>query len=405
MTSVRMRGRSVTCRPMPHAALDGLLVADFSRVLAGPLCTQTLGDLGADVVKVERPETGDDTRQWGPPFVDEGSTYYLGLNRNKRSLVLDLRDETDNALAQELCARADVVLESFRPGAMERLGLGYAAVRSRNPGVIYTSISAFGSGEPTRGLPGYDLLVQAMSGYMSITGAPDGHALKPGTALADMLTGLYATIGTLAALQARERSGTGQHVEVSLMDSALASLLNLGSSFLNTGVVPGRSGNRHPSIAPYETFAAADRDIALAGGNDVIFERLCGVLGRPELAHDPRFATNADRVGNREALGAELEAAFAGDTAEAWAERLNAAGVPAGPVNDVGEAFALAERLGLEPVAELDGVRTARSPLRLSETPARSRLRPPRLGEHDGELRAWLSRPEPPAPGGSTSGA
>jgi len=390
---------------MPDAALQGLLVADFSRVLAGPLCTQTLGDLGADVVKVERPGTGDDTRQWGPPFVAEGSTYYLGLNRGKRSLVLDLRDPEDNALAQELCARADVVLESFRPGAMDRLGLGYEAVRERNPGVVYTSISAFGSGEATRELPGYDLLVQAMSGYMSITGAADGHALKPGTALADMLTGLYATIGTLAALQARERSGTGQHVEVSLMDSALASLLNLGSSFLTTGTVPSRSGNRHPSIAPYETFAAADRDIALAGGNDAIFERLCGVLGRPELATDPRFATNADRVGNRDALGAELEAAFAGDTAAAWAERLNAAGVPAGPVNDVGEAFALAERLGLEPVTELEGVRTTRSPLRLSATPAEPARRPPRLGEHDAELRAWLSRPAPPAPGGSTSGA
>ncbi len=391
---------------MPDAALQGLLVADFSRVLAGPLCTQTLGDLGADVVKVERPGTGDDTRQWGPPFIEEGSTYYLGLNRNKRSLVLDLRDPRDNALAQELCARADVVLESFRPGAMDRLGLGYDAVRDRNPGVIYTSISAFGSGEATRGLPGYDLLVQAMSGYMSITGAADGHALKPGTALADMLTGLYATIGTLAALQAREQSGAGQQVEVSLMDSALASLLNLGSSFLNTGVVPGRSGNRHPSIAPYETFAAADRDIALAGGNDVIFQRLCGVLGRPELATDPRFVTNAERVGNREALGAELEAAFAGDTADAWAERLNAAGVPAGPVNDVGEAFALAERLGLEPVADVGGVRTTRSPLRLSDTPAVPGLRPPRLGEHDAELREWLSRPPAPrAPGGSTSGA
>ncbi len=378
---------------MPDAALRGLLVADFSRVLAGPLCTQTLGDLGADVVKVERPGTGDDTRQWGPPFVAEGSTYHLGLNRNKRSLVLDLRDPGDNALAVELCARADVVLESFRPGAMDRLGLGYDAVSERNPSVVYTSISAFGSGEATRALPGYDLLIQAMSGYMSITGDPDGDALKPGTALADMLTGLYATIGTLAALQARERSGRGQHVEVSLMDSALASLLNLGSSYLNTGAVPARKGNRHPSIAPYETFAAADRPLALAGGNDAIFERLCGVLGRPELAGDPRFATNAERVGHREELAAELEAAFAGDTAAAWAERLNAAGVPAGPVNDVGEAFGLAEQLGLEPVSELDGVRTTRSPLRLSATPAAMRLRPPRLGEHDAELREWLRRP------------
>ena len=378
---------------MPDAALAGLLVADFSRVLAGPLCTQTLGDLGADVVKVERPGTGDDTRQWGPPFVEAGSTYYLGLNRSKRSLALDLRDPADNALARELCARADVVLESFRPGAMDRLGLGYDAVRADNPGVVYTSISAFGSGEATRDLPGYDLLVQAMSGYMSVTGTPDGPATKPGTALADMLTGLYATIGTLAALQARARTGAGQHVEVSLMDSALAALLNLGSSFLNTGQIPGRSGNRHPSIAPYETFRAADRPLALAGGNDAIFERLCGVLERPDLAADPRFASNAERVAHRDALAAELESAFAADTAEAWSARLNAAGVPAGPVNDVAEAFALAAHLGLEPIVELDGVPGARSPLRLSVTPVQPSRRPPRLGEHDEQLRDWLSSP------------
>lgn len=378
---------------MAEAALGDLLVADFSRVLAGPLCAQTLADLGADVIKVERPGSGDDTRQWGPPFVDQGSTYYLGLNRGKRSLALDLRDLSDRRLARELCARADVVLESFRPGTMQRLGLGYETVREDNPAVVYTSISAFGSGEPARDLPGYDLLVQAMSGYMSITGESGGRPLKPGTALADMITGLYATIGTLAALEARRATGAGQLVEVSLIDSALASLLNLGSSFLNTGEVPGRLGTQHPSIAPYETFRTADRDIALAGGNDAIFERLCEVLGRPGLARDPRFATNAARVEHRAQLAAELETAFAADRAEAWAERLNAAGVPAGPVNDVGEAYAFAERLGLQPVVELEGVRTARSPLRMLGTPIRPRRRPPRLGEHDAELRAWLSSP------------
>lgn len=378
---------------MAEAALGDLLVADFSRVLAGPLCAQTLADLGADVIKVERPGSGDDTRQWGPPFVDQGSTYYLGLNRGKRSLALDLRDLSDQRLARELCARADVVLESFRPGTMQRLGLGYETVREDNPAVVYTSISAFGSGEPARDLPGYDLLVQAMSGYMSITGESGGRPLKPGTALADMITGLYATIGTLAALEARRATGAGQLVEVSLIDSALASLLNLGSSFLNTGEVPGRLGTQHPSIAPYETFRTADRDIALAGGNDAIFERLCEVLGRPGLARDPRFATNAARVEHRAQLAAELETAFAADRAEAWAERLNAAGVPAGPVNDVGEAYAFAERLGLQPVVELEGVRTARSPLRMLGTPIRPRRRPPRLGEHDAELRAWLSSP------------
>jgi crotonobetainyl-CoA:carnitine CoA-transferase CaiB-like acyl-CoA transferase len=377
---------------MAPTALDGLLVADFTRVLAGPLCTQTLADLGADVVKVERPGTGDDTRQWGPPFVAEGSTYHLGLNRGKRSLTLDLRDPDDLALARELAARADVLLESFRPGTMDRLGLGWETLRAANPRLVYTSISAFGSGEAARELPGYDLLVQAMCGYMSVTGSPDGHPLKPGTALVDMLTGLYATIGTLAALRARDHAGAGQHVEVSLLDSGLAALLNLGSSFLNTGAVPGRSGNRHPSIAPYETFAAADRDLALAGGNDAIFARLCDVLDRPDLAADARFATNEARVAHREALAAELEAAFAARPAADWAERLNAAGVPAGPVNDVGEAYAFAEALGVEPVLELpDGVRAARSPLRLDGTPVRPGRRPPRLGEHDADLRAWLA--------------
>jgi len=378
---------------MARTALDGLLVADFSRVLAGPLCSQNLGDLGADVIKVERPGAGDDTRQWGPPFVAEGSTYYLSLNRNKRSLVLDLRDPADLELARVLCTRADVVLESFRPGTMERHGLGYETVRERNPGVVYTSISAFGSGPATRELPGYDLLVQAMCGYMSITGEPDGRPMKPGTALIDMLTGLYATIGTLAALQARARDGHGQHVEVSLMDTGLAALLGLASSYLNTGEVPHRSGNRHPSIAPYETFAAAGGDLAIAGGNDAIFERLCDVLERPALARDPRFATNAARVAHRDELAAELEAALARRPAAEWAERLNAAGVPAGPVNDVAQGFALAERLGIGPVLELDGVRTTRSPLRLSRTPVRGERRPPRLGEHDAELRTWLSRP------------
>ncbi len=385
---------------MTDAALDGLLIADFTRVLAGPLCTQNLGDLGAEVVKVERPGTGDDTRQWGPPFVAEGSTYHLGLNRNKRSLTLDLRDGADQALAAELCARADVVIESFRPGTMDRLGLGYETVAAANPRVVYTSISAFGSGEATRDLPGYDLLVQAMCGYMSITGDPDGRPTKPGTALIDMLTGLYATIGTLGALHARERTGRGQRVEVSLMDTGLAALLNLGSSFLHTGEVPTRTGNRHPSIAPYETFRAADQDLAVAGGNDAIFERLCAAIGRPGLAEDERFATNAARVRHREELATELEASFTTRHAADWAQDLNAAGVPAGAVNDIGEAFALAERLELGSVLELaDGVRSTRSPLRLGDTPVTARRRPPRLGEHDAELRDWLSSDDPPAGG------
>ncbi len=376
---------------MANGALDGLVVADFARVLAGPLCSQNLADLGADVIKVERTGAGDDTRQWGPPFVEEGSTYFLGLNRGKRSVELDLKDEADLGLARELCRRADVVLESFRPGTMDRLGLGYEAVSAANPGVVYTSISAFGSGEAVRDLPGYDLLVEAMSGYMSVTGEADGRAIKPGTAIADLVCGLYATIGTLAALRERDRSGTGQHVEVTLMHSALAMLLNLGSSFLNTGEVPTRLGNRHPSIAPYQTFPTADDDLAVAVGNDAIFERFCEAVGLPELPADERFSENSARVRHLEELDGLLLPALAARGAAEWSPLLAQAGVPAGPVNDVAAAYGFAEELGIEPIVELDGVRSARSPLGLGRTPVAYSRRPPRLGEHSEEIRAWLS--------------
>jgi crotonobetainyl-CoA:carnitine CoA-transferase CaiB-like acyl-CoA transferase len=373
-------------------ALQAILVADLSRVLAGPLCTMTLGDLGADVVKVERPDGGDDTRTWGPPFVDEGATYYLGLNRNKRSVTLDFKVAGDLDLARELCARADVVIESFRPGTSDRLGLGYDDIARGNPGVVYCSISAFGSGERAAALPGYDLLLQAMSGLMSVTGEAGGRPLKVGAPVIDVMCGLYATIGVLAALRARERDGHGQRVEVSLMDTALAALLNQASAHVNTGVVPGRLGNRHPSIAPYETFAAADGDFAVAVGNDAIFARLCAVIGRPELADDERFATNATRLTHRDELGRELDAAFAAAPAAEWVAALGAAGVPAGPINDIADAFAFAADLGLQPVDETDGVRTVRSPLRLDATPATVSRRPPRLGEHSDEIRAWLGQ-------------
>jgi crotonobetainyl-CoA:carnitine CoA-transferase CaiB-like acyl-CoA transferase len=380
-------------------ALDGILVADLSRVLAGPLCAMTLGDLGAEVIKVERPDGGDDTRHFGPPFVDEGATYYLGLNRNKRSVALDLKDPADVALARRLCERADVVIESFRPGTIERLGLGHADVQATNPRVVYCSISAFGAGERAATLPGYDLLLQAMSGLMSVTGEPDGRPLKVGAALIDMICGLYASSAILAALHARGRTGRGQRVEVSLMDSALAALLNQGSGFLGAGAVPGRLGNRHPSITPYETFTAADGDFAVACANDAMYRRLCAAVGRPELADDERFATNRERVARRDELVAELEATFATAPAAEWVARLGDAAVPAGAINDVAEAYALAEELGLEPVVEVDGVRTTRSPMRLGETPATVRRRPPRLGEHDAEIRAYLAGDGPTPPG------
>ena len=380
---------------MSDGALDGLLVADFSRVLAGPLATMTLADLGADVVKVERPGSGDDTRAWGPPFVAEGSTYYLGLNRNKRSVVLDLSDEGDRELARRLALRADVLVESFRPGLMARWGLDHETLAAEHPGLVYCSITAFGAGAGA-GLPGYDLLLQAMSGLMSVTGEPEGRPLKVGAALIDMVCGLHATIGILAALQARTQTGTGQRVEVSLMESGLSSLLNQASAHLLSGAVPGRLGNRHPSIAPYETFEASDGSFALAVGNDAIFARLCEAIGRPELATDERFATNADRLTHIDELGELLSTAFAADTTAAWIDRLTGGGVPAGPINDVPAAFALAAKLGLDATAEVsppdgDPLRLAAPPIRLSGTPSAVRRPPPRLGEHSDEIRDWLS--------------
>jgi crotonobetainyl-CoA:carnitine CoA-transferase CaiB-like acyl-CoA transferase len=372
--------------------LDGILVADFSRVLAGPLATMTLADLGADVVKVERPGAGDDTRSWGPPYVEEGATYYLGLNRGKRSVALDLADPADLALARELAARADVLVESFRPGTMSRLGLDLDELRREHPRLVTCTISAFGTGEAARALPGYDLLLQAMGGIMSVTGDPDGLPTKTGTALVDMLCGLFAANGILAALRARDRDGAGQHVEVSLLDTSLAGLLNLASGYLNAGVVPGRMGNDHPSIVPYGTYEAADGPFALAVGSDGLFARLCRELGRPDLAEDERFATNTARLQHRDELGEQLGAAFAAAGAAEWVARLRAAGVPAGPVNDVAQAFAFAESLDLEPVDETGGVRTVRSPIRMDRTPTRVARRPPRLDEHGDDIRAWLAQ-------------
>src|SRR5215218_318485 len=337
------------------APLDGILVADFSRVLAGPLAAMLLGDLGADVVKVERPDGGDDTRHWGPPWRDDEATYYLGLNRNKRSLALDLGDPGDVELARRLAGRADVLIESFRPGLMERWGLDGETLRASNPGLVTCSVTAFGTGEEARTLPGYDFLAQAMGGLMSVTGEADGRPLKVGAAVVDLVCGLLAVIGIQAALTERERTGRGRHVEVSLMDAALLSLLNQGSAWVLGGVVPRRRGNRHPSITPYETFDAADRPLAVAVGNDRQFTRLCEALGLSELPADPRFASNSGRVAHAAELAQLLEAVLGERPADDWFEVLRAAAVPAGPINDVAEAFALAESLGMEPVREAGG--------------------------------------------------
>jgi crotonobetainyl-CoA:carnitine CoA-transferase CaiB-like acyl-CoA transferase len=375
------------------APLDGILVADFSRVLAGPLAAMLLGDLGADVVKVERPDGGDDTRAWGPPWRGEEATYYLGLNRNKRSLALDLGDPRDVELARRLAGRADVLIESFRPGLMERWGLDGDTLRAANPGLVTCSITAFGTAsEDARALPGYDFLAQAMGGLMSVTGEQDGRPLKTGAAVVDLVCGLLAAVGIQAALAERGRTGRGRHVEVSLMDAALMSLLNQGSAWVLGGVVPHRRGNRHPSITPYETYETADRPIALAVGNDRLFGRLCDALGLPELPADERFATNSARVAHADELAELLEAVLRTRPADDWFDALRAAAVPAGPINDVAEAFALAESLGMEPVREAGGYPLPAPPLRLDGERPEIRRPPPRLDEHGDELRQWLRR-------------
>lgn len=376
-------------------SLAGVLVADFSRVLAGPYATMLLADLGAEVVKVERPGAGDDTRAWGPPHADGEATYYLGVNRNKRSIALDLTDPSDVDIARDLATRADVLVENFRPGTMERMGLGYDRLRKDNPRLVYCSITGFGSGAGAS-LPGYDLLVQAVGGLMSVTGEPDGPGTKTGVAVVDVITGLHAALGVLAALRHRDRTGEGQRVEVSLLSSLLSALVNQASGYVSAGVVPGRMGNSHPSIAPYEVFEARDRPIAVAVGNDRQFQALCAVVGRPDLAQDPRFATNTSRVAARGALAASLSETFSSRTADDWFEALTAAGVPCGPINDVAAAFGLAESLGLDPVVEIADprrdapVRQVANPIRLGDTPPAYRLAPPRLDEDGAWVREML---------------
>ncbi|MFB6841345.1 CaiB/BaiF CoA transferase family protein [Streptomyces sp. NPDC056361] len=375
-------------------ALSGIVVADFGRVLAGPYMTMLLADLGANVIKIERPGSGDDTRAWGPPFAGGEATYFLGVNRNKRSVSLDLADPEDLAAARAIVDGADVLVENFRPGTMERLGLGYEDVRKSNPGLVYCSVTGFGTAEGAR-LPGYDLLVQAMGGLMSVTGEPDGTGTKAGVALVDVITGLHAGLGVLAALRHRDRTGRGQRVEVSLLTSLLSALTNQAAAHLGAGVVPRAMGNRHPSIAPYEVFEARDRPLVLAVGNDRQFRNLCDRIGRPELADDPRFATNTARVAHREDLVTALAAPLATRTADDWFEELTAVGVPCGPINDLAAAFDLADRLGLAPrVPEsAAGPGQVAHPIRLDATPPSYRAAPPRLGEHTDDLLATLGRP------------
>jgi crotonobetainyl-CoA:carnitine CoA-transferase CaiB-like acyl-CoA transferase len=364
------------------AGLQGLRVLDFSRVLAGPFATMLLADFGADVLKVERPGAGDDTRAWGPPYDDTGTaSYFLAVNRNKRSIALDLTDADDVRRARELAAEADVVVENFRPGVMERFGLGEAELRRRNRALIYCSITGFGDGAGAA-LPAYDLVIQALGGLMSITGPADGEPQKVGVAVVDVFAGLFATVGILTALHHRHHTGEGQVVSVDLLCSLLAGLVNQAAAYTTAGVVAGRMGNAHPSIAPYELFAAADGELVLAIGNDRQFGTLCEVLGVPELAADPAYATNERRNLGRLRLRETLERQLARRQVGHWVRELSDAGVPAGAVNDIAGAFDLAERLGLDPIVELprhDGatVRLPRNPVRLSASPATYRTAPP----------------------------
>jgi crotonobetainyl-CoA:carnitine CoA-transferase CaiB-like acyl-CoA transferase len=377
--------------------LAGLLVADFSRILAGPYATMLLADMGAEVVKVEGPG-GDDTRTWQPPVRDGISTYYLSVNRNKRSVALDLKDSGDLTLAHELARRADVFIENFKPGGLARFGLDYGAVSAGNPAVVYASISGFGSGPKGASLPGYDLIVQAVSGLMSVTGDPEGEPYRAGVAVFDVISGLHATIGILAALNHRQETGRGQHVEISLLASAMSGLVNQTGAFVAGGVVPFRMGNSHPSLFPYEPLPCADGELIITAGNDIQFRKLAQVLGVPGLPDDPRFGRNEDRTANRDELRPLLVERLRTRPTMEWFRELSAAGVPCGPINTVDQGVAFADEVGLDPVVVVGhgdaAVPSVRHPIRFSATPASYRLPPPALDEHGEEIRRWLAGPE-----------
>jgi len=386
-------------------ALSHLRVLDLSRVLAGPWASQVLADLGAEVIKVERPGAGDDTRAWGPPWLRDArgaetreSAYFASTNRGKRSITLDLSRPEGQAIVRRLAERADVLLENYKVGALARHGLGYDDLARLNPRLVYCSITGFGQSGPYRDRPGYDFLIQAMGGLMSVTGEPDGAPgggpMKVGVAVADILTGMYATTAVLAALAHRERSGRGQHIDLALLDVQVAMLANQAEAYLATGRAPKRLGNAHPSIVPYQAFETKNGRLVLAVGNDGQFARLCEVVGRPELARDPRFATNASRVEHRGELVRELAPLLAARATGAWLDALDAAGVPCGPINDLAQVFddPQVRHRGLRievPHRRCGTVPVVASPIRLSATPVRHGA-PPLLGEHTRDVLVEL---------------
>ncbi|WGL52412.1 CoA transferase [Nocardioides sp. BP30] len=382
--------------------LAGIVVADLSRVLAGPYCTMLLADMGALVIKVESPG-GDDTRGWAPPRLGEESTYYLSVNRNKHSIALDLKSPEDLAVVRRIIDRADVLVENFKPGGLVKYDLDYESLRISRPDLVYTSISGFGTG-PGADLPGYDLLAQAVSGMMDLTGYADGEPLRVGVALFDVITGLHAATGILAALRDRERSGLGQHVELNLLMSALSGLVNQTGAYAAAGVVPTRMGNEHPSLYPYGPFPARDKEMIVAVGNDAQFASLCVCLGIPEAAVDARFATNASRNGHREPLRALLVERLMTRDAADWFTLLKAAGVPAAPILTVAEGTRFAEDLALDPIVSSGtpqrSIPTVRNPIGFSRSRLDYPIAPPLLDGDHAEVLAWLERTPPrrPAP-------
>jgi glutaryl-CoA transferase len=382
---------STTVAPAP---LAGVKVVDLSRILAGPLCTMVLADLGADVVKVERPGEGDDTRHWGPPFAGDDAAYFLSLNRNKRSVTADLGDPDGVALVRRLASAGDVLIENFRPGLMARFGLALDDLREANPRLVTCSLTAFGADAvETTSRPGYDIIVQALSGLMSVTGDRAGDPTKAGVALLDVISGLYAAVGVLAALRERDVTGRGRHVSVSLFDASVAAMVNQAANYLIGGVVPERMGTAHPNIVPYQSFHASDRPFILAAGNDRLFARTCEVVEHHSWAGDPRFTTNEARVVHRDELIPLLDRAFAQRPMQEWLTLLDEAGVPCSPIMRMDEVFASSDGASL--VEEVDDavrgmLRLVANPIRFDGVAPPTRTPPPLLGEHDAEVRRDL---------------
>jgi glutaryl-CoA transferase len=378
--------------------LEGVRILDLSRVLAGPYATMVLGDLGADVIKVEHPERGDDTRHWGPPFTGGESAYFLSVNRNKRSISADLKEPEDLEKIKQLAAGADVVIENMKRGALEKFGLGYEELREANPGLVYCSITGFGPGKDEQ-RPGYDFLVQARAGIMGITGfpEPEGQPTKVGVAIADIVCGLHAATAILAALRRRDATGEGARIEVPLFESTLSWLANRGQEYLVSGEDKGRMGNAHPTIVPYQTFDASDKQIAVAVGNDAQFERLCEAIGREDLAQDERYATNPGRVANRRELVEVMQREFSERTAEDWVEKIRGVGIPCGPVNTLSDALADEHLASTDMLQEIEhplaGVlQMLASPVLVDGERPPIRRPPPTLGEHSEEVEGGWER-------------